>query len=187
MEELDVMRIIDENLSKIQDTDVKNRILHWAWQKFSTEPIPDEIESKEEVKEERRRKKSTKKKSRQLKTKAKRPSIVGDLDLSKKGSKLSLKEFYAQYAPKSNLERNLIFCYYLQNIKKQSPITVDHVYTCYRDISKLKIPVALSQSLIDTAGLKGWLDTGSLEDISVTVHGINYIEHDMQKAESETT
>lgn len=59
---------------------------------------------------------------------------------------------------------------------------MDHIFTCYRNISSIKTPGALQQSLIDTARNKGWLDTASLGDIKVPIAGINHIEHDMKKA-----
>ncbi len=110
------------------------------------------------------------------------PSIARDLDLSRQDDKPSLREFSAKYRPTSNLKRNLIFVYYLRQIREISSVNVDHVFTCYRNISGLKAPVALQQSLWDTSSRYGWLDTTSLDDIKVTVPGINYLEHDMPKA-----
>ncbi len=111
------------------------------------------------------------------------PKIVKDLDLSGKGKKSNLKDFYEQYSAKSNFEKNLVFCYYLQQVIEHTPITVDHVFTCYRHIKGIKSPMALAQSLLDTSHHKGWIDTSSLEDIKVPIAGINYLEHDLGKAE----
>ena len=110
-------------------------------------------------------------------------NIISDLDLSGKGSSQSLKEFYNQYSVKTNFERNLIFVYYLQNILKISGITIDHIFTCYRNVPKLKIPGNLKQSLFDTAFKKDWIDTTSTENIHLTVTGTNHLEHDMPLAE----
>ena len=77
-------------------------------------------------------------------------------------------------------EQNLLFCYYLQQLKKHAPITLSHIYTCYRN-TKIKTPQNLYQSLVDTGRLKGWLSTHSMENITVKVAGLNYVEHDMQK------
>lgn len=130
-------------------------------------------------------KKKPKKKGEKGATGARTPNISSDLDLSggKKGR--SLRDFYSQYAPSSNLERNLVFIYYLEHIAGIKAITIDHVFTCYRNIKKLKAPVQLYQSLVDTRKLKGWLDTSSIDDIKLTVPGINYLEYDMNKAEAE--
>lgn len=113
------------------------------------------------------------------------PQLLKDLDLSGKGSKSSLKEFYRKYAAKTNFEKNLVFCYYLQHIMEESPITVDHVFTCYRNITSIKAPKALTQSLLDTSHHKGWLNTSSLDNITVPIAGVNHLEHDLPKTEGE--
>jgi hypothetical protein len=111
-------------------------------------------------------------------------SFVRDLDLSGGGKTKRLKDFYAGYAVTSNFERNLIFVYYLQHKLERPNITIDHVFTCYREVG-VKVPKALQQSLWDTTNRRGWLDTSDANDLKVTVPGMNYIEHDMQKASSE--
>ncbi|MCP4203439.1 MAG: hypothetical protein GY769_16095 [bacterium] len=112
-----------------------------------------------------------------------KPALVQDLDLSASGSRPRLRDFYSKYAPTTNFERNLIFAYWLQQLAKIEAISVDHIFTCYRDIPGLKVPSALRQSLIDTAARKGWLDTASTDGIEVTIPGINYLEHDLAIAE----
>ncbi len=111
--------------------------------------------------------------------------IVKELDLSGANGKLSLRDFYDQYLPINFMEKNLIFCYYLEHEINIAPITVNHVFTCYRKL-EIKAPTALYQSLKDTASRKGWLDTSSLENIKVPTAGTNYIEHDMKKANNKS-
>jgi hypothetical protein len=127
-------------------------------------------------------KKSSKKKSKQNKKGSRILKISSDLDLSggKKGQ--SLRDFFSQYAPSSNLERNLVFVYYLKQVAGIEQITIDHVFTCYRNIKGVKVPGHLEQSLIDTSGRKGWINTASFDDIKLNVLGINYLEHDMKKS-----
>lgn len=110
------------------------------------------------------------------------PSLVKELDLTGGKDNQSLRDFYKQYTPSNNMENNLIFAYYLEHVIGDIDISVDHLFTCYRHISGLKVPKALQQSCIDTASRKGWLDTTTLSDIKVPVAGINHIEHDMKKA-----
>ncbi|MDQ5826613.1 MAG: hypothetical protein M3441_20695 [Chloroflexota bacterium] len=111
------------------------------------------------------------------------PSLIKSLDLSARDGKPSLNDFYGGYQPKSNYERNLIFVYYLAQVREiPESVTEGHVFTCYRHLSQ-KIPEAFSQSLWDTGSKKGWLDTSSLEDIKLTTLGINHLEHAMVKAE----
>jgi len=45
------------------------------------------------------------------------------------------------------------------------------------------VPEALAQSLVDTKNRKGWIDSSSLDDLQLNISGINYLEHDMKKAE----
>jgi len=108
------------------------------------------------------------------------PTFSKDLDLSG-GSNKSLQEFYSKYSPKNNMEKNLTFAYYLQHVVEETPITLDHIFTCYRHM-KFKVPKALHQSLVDTARRNGWLDTSSTSDIKVPISGMNYLEHDMEKS-----
>lgn len=133
-----------------------------------------------------KKKKKTESKIKKRKSGASKqvPQLVKTLDLSGKGKKSNLKEFYAKYNAKSFFEKNLVFCYYLQEVLKDTSITLDHVFTCYRYIG-IKTPKALHQSLLDTAFHKGWLDTSSLEDIKVPIAGINHLEHDLPRAESK--
>ena len=126
--------------------------------------------------------KSTPKKS---KTKGDLPKIVAALDLSGAGQSERLQDFYAKYKPKSNFHNNLIFVYHLQQNLGLAGITVDHVFTCYRDILKLKAPEALWQSLRDTSRRQGWLEAISRKDIKLTMSGMNYLEHNMPKADED--
>lgn len=125
-----------------------------------------------------------------LRTKTKSNSsdgaLVKDLDLTGGKSKESLRDFCAKYIVKSNMERNLIFTYYLEHNLEIKNIGVDHIFTCYRNIPATKLPKNLKQSLYDTSA-KGWIAVKSIDDnISVPRIGINHIEHDLPKAGSNT-
>jgi len=110
------------------------------------------------------------------------PEFLKNLDLSGGTENDSLKDFYAKYDHKSNYERNLIFVYYLQHVLQEEKITLDHLFTCYRNVGQ-KIPKALEQSMRDTSKDKGWVDIDELENIKVPVAGMNHIEHDLAKTE----
>lgn len=111
-------------------------------------------------------------------------TLLKDLNLMSEGSSESLRDFYGKYEVKTNLERTLIFVYYLQQIRGIEGININHIFTCYRNIDGLKIPGHLKQNILDTSSKKGWLDTADMEDIKVPVTGVNYIEHDLPKAGS---
>jgi len=108
------------------------------------------------------------------------PKIVKDLDLSGKNGKESLKTFFGKFEAATNYERNLIFVYYLRQICERSPVGMDDVFTCYRTVG-IKAPEDLYSSLFDTARHKGWVEVKSVEDVDITVPGINQLEHDLPK------
>jgi len=118
-----------------------------------------------------------------LKTK-KIPALLKDLDLSGSGDKPSLKDFYSDYDHKTNFERNLIFTYYLKEVLNTEKVTLDHIFTCYRNVGQ-KIPKALEQGMRDTAKDRAWVDIDDLDDIKVPVAGMNHIEHDLAKSKCE--
>jgi len=92
----------------------------------------------------------------------------------------SLKGFYEKFNATNFFEKNLIYAYYLEKVLMMGEVTIDHMYTCYKQTNQ-KVPGNLYQSLIDTRNRKGWVDTRDMEDIKVTVTGENYVEHDMPK------
>lgn len=104
------------------------------------------------------------------------PKIDKNLDLSGVGGAEPLQEYYARYKPGSNLVRNVVFVGYLKEVMKFDKVGVDQVWTCY-DYMKIKFPGQLRQSLIDAGRDKGGsrLNTGSLDDLSLSVHGRNWL------------
>lgn len=107
------------------------------------------------------------------------PKLLTDLDLNQ-GQLGRLKEFHGKYAPKTNMEQNLIFTYFLKDGLGLDEVSEDHLFTCYRTVG-IKIPGALRQSVLDTAQTKGWVDTDATGLIRLTTVGRNYIEHDIAK------
>lgn len=110
--------------------------------------------------------------------------IVKDLDLSAKGEKEALKSFYTKKSPSTAMERNAVFVYYLEKIADIKSIGVNHIYTCYKDVNE-KVPGALRQSLLDTSFRKGWIDTKSIDDITITTQGENRVEHELPTQKKE--
>ena len=163
-----VLNIYNDFKERINVTHVKN-IKH--------EALDPKLELAEKT--ESPKKSSTAKGKR--KSSGQMPSIVKNLDLSGGGTDERLKDFYAKYEAKSNFDKNLIFMYYLDHKLGLEGITVDHIFTCYRDIPNIKVPEALRQSLLDTNNRKGWIDTSDTENLKITTPGINYLEHDLPK------
>lgn len=156
----------------------------------------EQIASVENIPEQKRtpaatpKKKKTTAKKAATKNPAKKKSnsestgkLVKELDLSGKGGSQSLRDYYGQYKAKTNLERNLVFSYYLEHELSMDSIGIDEIFTCYRNIPNLKVPGNLKQSLYDTSA-KGWIKITSIEDgITVPVSGLNHIEHDLERNE----
>ena len=119
--------------------------------------------------------------------KAQAPVFLKELDLVTKGSRVGLKDFIKRYRKlKGAQEHNGVFVYYLAKIADVKPITVDHVYTCYKDVGA-KPPTAFVQSLWDTARKKATIDTSSVQDIKLTMRGENWVEHELPKADTKKT
>jgi hypothetical protein len=61
-----------------------------------------------------------------------------------------------------------------------SNVTLSHVFTCFKD-AHWRVPPDLANALALTAHRKGWVDTRDTDDLSVTTHGENLIEHDLPR------
>ena len=108
-------------------------------------------------------------------------TLVKDLNLRGGSSSDSFKNLYETKKPNSAIEFNAVAVYYLSEIIKISPITPDHIYTCYNEVNK-RSPNALVQSLRDTSGKKyGYIDTSDTNNIKLPLRGKNFVEHDLPK------
>lgn len=110
-------------------------------------------------------------------------TAAGDLDFYPQGEP-SLKDFFAEKAPKSDVERCLVFCYYLQETLATSPFGIRHVMAGFRDMRE-RIPADLRGTLRNMRegkkGSKGWLSIKDLDNIRVTTGGLNLVLHEMGK------
>lgn len=178
LNELDVMKIIDESLSQIEDDATKERILKWIWSKYSKEKPPTD---EEVISPKKKHKKSTKKQKPKSSTNKQKSSlsIVKSLNLSPKGKK-SCKEFVEEKQPKSDQEKCVVSVYHMQHNLELENIDVNHIFTCYK-ICKWRVPADLDNTLKVIASQKGWLDTSNGNDIKTTTHGENLVEHDLPK------
>lgn len=116
------------------------------------------------------------KRSVQRKQKSETGSIVTDLNLRPKNGH-SLQRMIETKAPKTNEQHFAVMIYYLQRQLSVKNITVDHIYTCFKDIGK-KVPSRLATVLSNTAHKKGWF-LSPAEGLSLTTHGENFVEHDL--------
>jgi hypothetical protein len=118
------------------------------------------------------------------KVNSKTPTLNKNLNLFKEGDKPSLKDFMSGYKAKTDMARNLLFVHYLREIKGLENIGVDEIYTCYKNMG-LKIPKDIQQSLLNTAFSKGWLDTASLSNITITVAGENAVTLELPASQED--
>lgn len=144
-----------------------------------------EEEKKPTRRRSRRTKKSTKsaKSSKATETPEPVPQIkpspytyLTDLDLSGNAKRPSLVEFMDTKLPLTNEERNLVFVYYLEYTLQAQTITLDHVYTCYRE-ANIRTPYNMEQSLQQmTAAKDNWIERADDGSYSVTPAGKRYVE-----------
>jgi hypothetical protein len=108
------------------------------------------------------------------------PSVLRDLDLAPKG-KTSLKGFAAEKQPKTQHDYNVLSVYYLAEELGIGRVTLNHVFTCYKDM-RWREPASLANSLSLTSVRKRFLDTSNLDDIRLTPPGRNHVQHDLPPA-----
>lgn len=143
---------------------------------LETEAIEEEVITETAVEESVKEKdKKTRKKNNARDT----YQINKDLNLSPK-DKTTLKEFIALKKPRSNIEFNAVVIYYLQKVLAKENISVDDVYSCYKDIGR-KVPNALKQSLTDTSSSKYGYIAVNNNYYSIPVKGENLVELELPK------
>ncbi|MCG3209414.1 MAG: hypothetical protein FOGNACKC_03038 [Anaerolineae bacterium] len=106
--------------------------------------------------------------------------LVQNLKLSATGDRSSLVEFMDAKFPITNEERNLVFLYYLQHLAKVRAITVDHIFTCYKE-AKIRVPLNLASSLQATANQHRWVKMTKTGRLTVTPSGKLYVEKQLPK------
>lgn len=102
--------------------------------------------------------------------------MLKDLDLSASKKYPALIEFTDSKFPITNEERNLVFLYYLKEIRHLDNVTLDHIYTCYRAVN-IRAPVDIKASLEATASQHKWIVFTKDGQLSVTPKGREYVEN----------
>lgn len=108
--------------------------------------------------------------------------IDRNLDLRASSTAPSFKEFVADKKPKSEGEFWAVSTYYLQKLRGISPVTLDHIYTCYAEI-KRKPPTAFRQTLINTKNRHGWIEPDEHGNVNIPHRGVVYVDHDLPATE----
>ncbi len=106
--------------------------------------------------------------------------LIPDLNLGGQNDHASLVEFMDAKFPITNEERNLVFLYYLQYIAGQKTISIDHIFTCYKE-AKIRVPLNLEVSLQTTADQRHWIKMAQTGRLSVTPSGKLYVDKQLPK------
>ena len=109
-------------------------------------------------------------------------SFVKDLDLRPE-DRQSLRDFHSLKNPSGQKENIAVFVYYLTKTLEIEGITPHHVFTCFKDV-RGRTPRDLPQAIRETASRNGWVDSSDGDDIKITNHGENFVEHDLPKKPS---
>ena len=107
-------------------------------------------------------------------------SIDRDLNLHGGNGIPSFKDFYEVKKPSSTAEINALSIYYLKELMKMEVVTLNHVYTCYKEISK-KPAIYFKQSFIDTKNKQGYIEYDENWSLSIPHRGVSFIEHNLPK------
>jgi len=176
MTEIDALTKIDKLLETVTDSAARDRILNWIWDKHASSPSPQQKVGESGGK---RKKKQGKKKQRKKKGTQRRStlSIVKGLDLKPKG-KTSFADFVKEKNPSSNQDKCVVSVYYLRHELGNKAINANDVFTCFK-AANWRVPADLENTLAVSATRKGWFDTSDRQNIKITIHGENFVEHDL--------
>lgn len=106
-----------------------------------------------------------------------KPTWLRGYDMTPKGG-VSFKDFVAEKQPNTNHDRNVVAAYYLKEVRGEARVTLDHVYSCYKE-QGWREPVHFANNLALTAHRKGYLDTSNMDDIDLTPRGRNRVEQEL--------
>ena len=120
------------------------------------------------------------KKNSSKKTTSESYNIDRDLNLRGNSSVPSFKNFYEEKKPNSTAEFNAVAVYYLQIMLKFEKITLEQVYTCYKEVKK-KPADHFKQSFRDTKTKQGYIEYDKDWHLLIPHRGISFVEHDLPK------
>ncbi len=103
-------------------------------------------------------------------------TYLENLDLKATRDRPSLVEFMDAKFPLTNEERNVVFLYYLRNLRKLKSIMVDHIYTCYR-VARIRAPLNIENSM----NQRGWIRVAKNGRLTLTAAGKKYVEDQLPK------
>jgi hypothetical protein len=170
--EIDAMKVIADALEELGDEGARDRVVRWAWSRYSQQPLPSPERQAAEPSRKRAARSAPKKKAAKPS-----PSIVKDLNLRDQDGR-SFSDFATEKKPGTMQDKCTVAVYYLNRVLAIPGISTDHVYTCFKDAA-WKVPSNLYQTLVRTAHRTGWLDTSDMHNIVLTTRGETMVEYDL--------
>ena len=101
--------------------------------------------------------------------------LVPNLDFHP-DDKPTLKQFFSEKAPKTDMEQSLVIGYYLQHMLDLPAFGPGHILTGFKEVQK-PVPVDLKGTIRNLRSMKVWVNFSSIEEIALTTQGENYVEH----------
>jgi hypothetical protein len=108
---------------------------------------------------------------------------VGDIDFFPAG-KQSLKEFFSQKAPKSDMDQILAICHFLQHTLESSQVGPGHILSGLKHVGH-PVPKDLRKTIRNMKDKKAWLNFTDIENIRMTTEGENRVEYELGKASAD--
>lgn len=107
-------------------------------------------------------------------------AFVRDLNLRPEG-KQTLRDFFAAKAPHKQQEQITVILYYLTKILGLSGVNANHIFTGFKDVGK-RPPGDILGVARNTASRRGWVDSSDSDNLRLTPHGENHVDHDLPQA-----
>lgn len=168
-----VMAEIDASLNKLESVEDRIRVLKYFYDKLGiVAPNAEQEQADPPAKRKPRRKANS--------TGSKKRSTTGQPKLLKEFDSSTFKDLVSERKPRT-LEEKCTAAIYYTTRKKEQECTVDHVYTCFKEVD-WRLPADLPNA-IQRAGSKGWVDSTNSEDLKIVFRGENLIEHELPRPE----
>jgi hypothetical protein len=109
-------------------------------------------------------------------------ALVGDVDFVPNG-KTSLKNFFAEKAPGSDMDHVLVLCHFLQHTLQYTKFGPGHILSGFKHVGK-PVPKDLKGTIRNMKKDKAWLNFTDIESLRLTTEGDNRVEHELGKGNS---